>query len=309
MVYTLPGMELNHLRYFYEVAKAGSFTAAARLLRVSQPSLSKAVALLEAREGVKLLERSKSGVHLSELGERIYSECEKIFNSVTQVEKICQGTQSLCAGLLRFGASDHLANYFLVEPIDEMVQTHPEVIPTIFVGSPNDIIQRLNKREIEFGLFFTKVKAPQITYQPLVAISMAAVYHSKLLSTGEGEGAKSRAKFVPNRYIGSIRTDFKNTPAQEILASFKKAPEVHIETNSQEMQKRLCLNGAGLAVLARFMVEAELASGELVEIPQAKSSVMWLHLAKRSSHTLSLNAKTFLDLLQVKRTHKKGFSK
>ncbi|RZA04544.1 MAG: LysR family transcriptional regulator, partial [Proteobacteria bacterium] len=54
-------MELNHLRYFYEVAKAGSFTNAARSLRISQSALSKTVALLEAREGVKLLQRSKSG--------------------------------------------------------------------------------------------------------------------------------------------------------------------------------------------------------------------------------------------------------
>jgi DNA-binding transcriptional LysR family regulator len=54
-------MELNHLKYFYEVAKRGSFTGASKTLRVSQPSISKIVQLLEEREGVKLFNRNKKG--------------------------------------------------------------------------------------------------------------------------------------------------------------------------------------------------------------------------------------------------------
>jgi DNA-binding transcriptional LysR family regulator len=52
-------MELNHLRYFFEVAREGSFTSAARKLRVSQPSISKLVRILEEREGVLLFDRGK----------------------------------------------------------------------------------------------------------------------------------------------------------------------------------------------------------------------------------------------------------
>ena len=86
-------MELNHLKYFYEVARAGSFTAAARNLRVSQPSLSKTVALLEAREKIQLLERSKKGVTLTKIGMEVYTRCEKIF--VMEPNKFARDTCAL----------------------------------------------------------------------------------------------------------------------------------------------------------------------------------------------------------------------
>src|SRR6185312_8942101 len=98
-------MELNHLRYFYEVAKSGSFTEAARRLHISQSALSKAVAQLEDAEGVKLLTRSKKGVVLTLIGSEIFTKSSAIFAAVTDIEDTCRGRKSVCEGPLRFGAS------------------------------------------------------------------------------------------------------------------------------------------------------------------------------------------------------------
>jgi len=74
-------MELNHLRYFFEVAQAGSFTEAARRLHVSQSALSKAVATLEDSEGVELFTRTKKGVTLTSLGAEVFKRSHAIFRS------------------------------------------------------------------------------------------------------------------------------------------------------------------------------------------------------------------------------------
>jgi DNA-binding transcriptional LysR family regulator len=285
-------MELNHLRYFYAVAREGSFTAAARRLRVSQPSLSKTVALLEAREGVKLLERSKKGVTLTSLGAQVFTRCEQMFATLTEVENLCQGKKAICEGPLRMGASDHIANYLLAEKVAEFHVAYPQVVPSIFVGTPAEMVQLISKREMEFGLFFTKVKAPQIVYQTLFTMPLAAVCHPKLLERNQKKTLETL------HYIGSIKQDYRHYPALEFLESLGKSNSVNIESNSQETQKRLCLNGAGMALLARFMVEEEIENGSLVELVPNRSMVAEMVLARRKNSELSLNGKTFLEFLR-----------
>jgi DNA-binding transcriptional LysR family regulator len=297
-------MELNYLRYFYEVAKAGSFTEAARQLHVSQSALSKAVGLLEDREGVRLLTRSKKGVELTEIGTQVFLKSETIFKTLTEIELTCKGTQEHCEGLFSFGSSDHVANYFLVKSLQEMRAQNPKSVPSVFSGTPNDTIELILKNEIEFGLFFTKVNIPTILYEPLFQIEMAIVYHPKLLtklgpdSKGEITNTILRKIFTQVGFIGSIKAQYQNHPSRELMDFLGEDPNIAFESNSQEMQKRLCLAGAGVAYLARFMVEKEIAQGTLKEIRLKKPITLTLVLAKRKGRELSLSARTFLEILK-----------
>ncbi|MEO5668542.1 MAG: LysR family transcriptional regulator [Bdellovibrionota bacterium] len=285
-------MELNHLKYFYEVARAGSFTAAARSLKVSQPSLSKTVALLEEREGVKLLERSKAGVKLTLLGETVYVECEKLFASVREISKICHNTSEVCEGYLRFGASDHVANYLLLDALRDLSKKHARVVPSIFVGAPTEVVQKILKREIEFGFSFTTLPVPQLHYSPLMAIEQVGV-----MRPGEGVLKKKRGQ-APSKFIGSIKSNYQRHPAQDLLDEFSPIPEIGFETNNQEMQKRLCLKGVGFTILPKFMVKNELTRGQLVKVPCKGELGAVLHIVTRTNHTLSLNAREFLEVFK-----------
>jgi DNA-binding transcriptional LysR family regulator len=75
-------------------------------------------------------------------------------------------------------------------------------------------------------------------------------------------------------------------------------PRIGLETNNQEAQKRFCLNGGGVAYLSRFMVEKEIETGRLFEIPVESPHEFNLWLAKRKGLELSLSARTFLDTLK-----------
>src|SRR5262249_23689222 len=152
--------------------KAGSFTEAARQLHVSQSALSKAVALLEDHEGVKLLQRSKKGVALTAVGTEVYRLSASIFSTVTEIQNTCRRTKEICEGPLRFGASDHLTNYVLSKVLQQMRAEHPMVIPSVFSGTPNDILEQLFQHELEFGIFFTKVNITGVEYTPLATLPM-----------------------------------------------------------------------------------------------------------------------------------------
>jgi DNA-binding transcriptional LysR family regulator len=292
-------MELNHLRYFYEVAKSGSFTEAARRLHISQSALSKAVALLEDAEGVQLFQRSKQGVVLTSVGSEVFQKSEAIFQTVIEIQNTCRGTQETCEGILRFGASDHVTNYLLVSKIREMREKHPLVTPSVFSGTPNEITAAILSNEIEFGLFFTKLNIPQIIYEPLFEIEMAVVCHPKLipdLKAGQSV-ARLRTALRETGFIGSIHSQYQTHPSQDFMDLMGDQPNIGFESNSQETQKRLCIEGGGVAFLARFMVEKELKKGSLVEVTLVKPLKLSLHLARRKSRPLSVSAKTFVELL------------
>src|SRR5688500_1643225 len=100
-------LDLNHLSYFYEVARRGGFTQAARFLRFSQPAISKAVKLLEDREGVRLMERSREGTRLTDEGTKLFEFCEGMFQNLENTRNQIKSESKGCEGQLSLGASDN----------------------------------------------------------------------------------------------------------------------------------------------------------------------------------------------------------
>lgn len=293
-------MELNHLRYFYEVAKSGSFSEAARRLRISQSALSKAVALLEDREGVRLFERSKKGVALTDIGSEVFARSESVFQQLTEIENTCRGTKQTCSGLMPFGASDHVTNYLLVEPLEKMRTEHSLVIPSVLSGTPHEILAALARNEIEFGLFFTRVPAPGVQYESVRTVPMAVVCHPRFKREIAAADKPAQLRTVLNKlgFIGSIGMYYQHHPSEELIKLVGEQPNVAFEASSQETQKRLALQGGGVAWLARFMVEDEIRDGSLIEVPLPRPLKLDLSIASRKGQALSLSARTFIEMLR-----------
>ncbi len=293
-------MELNYLNYFFEVAKAGSFTKAAQQLRISQSALSKSVALLEDREGVQLFERSKKGVSLTASGLQVFHKCEQLFQIVSEIEATYRDVKEVCEGFLSFGASDHLCNYFLIHKIQQMKAQHPKIVPQIYSGTPNDILNLIKQGEVEFGLFFTKVNLSGIKYESIFQMEMILVCHPQWTQDFPSPISCRNLKALLQKvgFIGSIRSQYQKHPSQELMDILKTQPNIVSESNSQETQKRLCLEGLGISFLTRFMIEEELSSGALVEIPLKRAIAIPLYLARRNDRNLSLSARTFLKMIQ-----------
>ena len=75
-------MEIRQLEYFHEIAATGSINEAARRLNMSQPPLSYQIKQLEAELNVKLFERTRAGVTLTEAGKLLYDRTENILSYV-----------------------------------------------------------------------------------------------------------------------------------------------------------------------------------------------------------------------------------
>jgi DNA-binding transcriptional LysR family regulator len=293
-------MELNYLRVFYQVAKAGKFSEAALKLNISQSALSRAVSLLEENEGVILFDRSKKGVSLTAKGHEVFRLCERLFQTEKEIEDLCKGVQEKCEGPLRFAASDHLINDYLMQPLKEFRKQFPKVIPCIRSGTPDEIAQALLNTDSEFGLLFAKVALPNIEYQILHSEIMSLVCHPDIWKECKSSSHERTLQKVVQKYgyISSIGALLASRPSRVLIELFGEAPPVALEINSQESQKRFCMAGLGVAYLSRFMVEKEINRGDLFEIPVENVHNFKLWLARPKGKHLSLTSRTFLKHLK-----------
>lgn len=292
-------MDLNHLQVFFEVARIGQFAEAAKKMHISQSALSRSVALLEESQGVRLFERSKKGVTLTPVGQEVFRLAEGLFQTAQKIKEACQGSHTVAEGPLRFATPDHVVNDLLVNPLRLFRQEYPKVIPGIIVGHPEEIIDRLTKKECEFALLFARVRSPKIEYSALREERMCLVVHPDIWKENKGSSQSQTLDRILEKhgYIASLDAPQSSRSAQVLRELFGKVPRIGLEVSSQEAQKRLCIARGGIAYLSHFMVEREIKNGDLFEIPIKEPHVFSLWLALRKGHKLSLPAQTFLNRL------------
>lgn len=115
-------MNLNQIAYFMEVAKRLNFTEAAKALYIAQPSLSKQISLLEEEIGVRLLERTKREVKLTNAGRLMQREFQEIFQDIEaaleNVRQAGRGNDTIRIGFFNSFNFEHVR-----EKIERRVQT------------------------------------------------------------------------------------------------------------------------------------------------------------------------------------------
>jgi len=120
-------LTLRQIRYFIAVAEAASVSSAARGLAISQSALTTAVRDLERSLGVKLLDRSSSGVSLTRDGHLFLTHAKRILASVAEANHALHGTLSTRRGELTIGVTSLVAGYYLAELLDRYRRAFPEV--------------------------------------------------------------------------------------------------------------------------------------------------------------------------------------
>src|SRR5260370_4099983 len=120
-------MELRQLRYFVEVAREGSYAAAAERLHVAQPGVWKQVRALERELGVRLFERVGSGVRLTRDGELVLAQADKALAGITRVADLASDLQAGRTGTVTVGCvSAHIAG-FLSRAVASHRRQYPDV--------------------------------------------------------------------------------------------------------------------------------------------------------------------------------------
>ena len=110
---------------FIRVVDAGSFSGAAKLLRIGQPSVSKTVAQLEDRLGVRLLLRSTHGLTPTEAGQSFYERAKRSIEEAEEAELAARGAAATLSGRLRFSAPVTFTRLHIMPRLSSFLAQHP----------------------------------------------------------------------------------------------------------------------------------------------------------------------------------------
>jgi DNA-binding transcriptional LysR family regulator len=289
-------MNLNHLRVFHAVATAGSITAAARSLLVSQPAVSKQLADLEDALGAQLVDRLPRGIRLTTAGRALWEHAGRIFGIEHTAEVELAELLGIRRGQLSVGASTTIGSYLVPRVLGAFQRLHPALKLDLQIGNTALVHDLVHRQVVELGLTEGFVTDDDLETGVFDQDDMVAI-------TAPGDRVLSRAplsakELVALPFVMRERGSGTREVIEAALAKRRLAVEPVMSLGSTEAVKNAVAARLGVAIVSRLTVELELASGSLVAIELADLEIRRaLHLVELRGKSRSPAASRFLELL------------
>ena len=145
-------MDVRALRYFLGVAREGSVTAAASVLHVTQPTLSRQIRELEEELNVQLFVRHSHSVSLTPEGMRLRKRAEEIMDMIEKTESEFSARTRDIGGDIHIGSGETRAMRHIAGIIRTLRRKHPDIRVHIYSGNSEDVTERLDKGLLDFGV-------------------------------------------------------------------------------------------------------------------------------------------------------------
>ena len=145
-------MELRVLKYFLEVAREENITAAAESLHITQPTLSKQLMDSEDEIGKKLFIRGKRRITLTEDGILLRKRAAEIIELVEKTESELKNTDEVIVGNIYLGAAETDSMRFIADICVDINKKYPNIHYHLFSGNSEDVLEKLDKGLIDFGI-------------------------------------------------------------------------------------------------------------------------------------------------------------
>lgn len=172
-------MDIRQLRYFVSVAENLNFTEAARHLYVAQSAVSQQIAQLEKELGVRLFQRTKRSVRLTNAGQVLHKEAVLIISRMEEAKEKTKQADSGLIGSLRIGFIGYTERSLLPPMIRHFRQLYPQIDLHLDQYHHGELMEMINSEELDLGftLAFGVEVLPHLKHMPIYQESIAVVIH------------------------------------------------------------------------------------------------------------------------------------
>jgi DNA-binding transcriptional LysR family regulator len=253
----------DDLHLLLAVARAGSFTHAAKLLDIEQSTVSRRMRSLEESLGVALFERHPQRSVLTPIGEKLLRRAEAIEAEVHGLCDEAGGVEREVKGHVRLALTESIAVYGVIPRVlPKLQKQYPELhLELITSYVPAD----LGHREAEIALRFFRPRSGDLVAQRIVTMQTAVLAHKRLLGR-------------PLTELKFITVALEGIPTLE--AEFLRkhlGTEPHLITSSYLVQVEAVRAGLGAAILPRNLLRLDSSLVELdVPVPKGPTLELWL---------------------------------
>ncbi len=278
-------INIGQIEAFRSVMRVGTVVGAARLMNVTQPGVSRSIALLEHRIGYKLFERHGRRVVPTPEAEALYREIEPLYSGLDRIEEIAQDIRFQRAGALRIGTLPAFAQWVVPQAIARFLSTRPKV--TVFVESmrSRQIAERVSTRQLDVGVVELPLFRSAISIEPLEPMPLMAVIPAKHRLAGKK--IISAKDLDGERMIVLPQQSPLRHQMDELFSSLGVEPNAVVEAASSSIACALAACGVGIALAwphtARPFPESQIAVRPIKEAYAARVALIFPDLGGRLS--------------------------
>jgi aminoethylphosphonate catabolism LysR family transcriptional regulator len=238
-------MRLTQLRSFHAVARAGSFTGGARLLHISQPTVTTQVRFLEETYGAELFYRRGRKVALTPLGEQLNEIARQIFALEGEALHLLRDSGELRTGSLRVGA---VGPYHVTEMLARFNARYPGVQVAVRVGNSSEVLADLRDYRTDVAVLAQYTEDPHFHSLPYSRHPVIVFVHrahrfarrrSIRLAELEGEGMVLREEGSTTRKA-----------FDDALRKAGVKPRIVMEIGSREAIREAVIKGVGIGAVS-----------------------------------------------------------
>ncbi len=290
---------LDQMATFVRVVDGKSLSAAARAQRLSLPAVSRQLRALESDLGAVLVVRSTRSLRVTEAGQRWYEHCVRVLRSIDEARESVRERRGV-EGHLVVSASLTFGSQFIVPRLRALAERHPRLTVDLrledalvdLVGEGVDVAVRAGSPPPDSTAFFA---------QPLFAMQRVLVASPAWL----------RKHGAPRAPRELVRCDclVQVTPAGTVVrwalerGGEQTTPDVRgrLRTNAPSALRELAIDGAGIAYLPDWVVEAAVNEGRLRRVlPGWASPPIWAWAVHRAELRGAPRLRAFVDAVQAR---------
>lgn len=282
---------------FAEVVAAGGFSAAANRLNLSKSAVSRRVADLEERLGVRLLNRTTRRIGLTEVGRAYHERCLRILSDVEETERAVTNLQLLPRGTLKITAPVTFGIRHLAAAVAAFLDLHPDIEIDLDL---NDRYVELVEEGYDLAIRIGRLRDSALVARRLCTSRRAVVASTAYLARhGTPKVPDDLAAHACLHYTLAPIADqwlFRTAPGSSELKSIRT--KARLRTNNGDLLREAAIAGNGIAVLPTFITGDAVREGKLemllTDYEGPPGAVQAVYTANRH---LSAKVRAFVDFL------------
>jgi DNA-binding transcriptional LysR family regulator len=272
------GLNPDHLRALAEVVAQSSFTRAARRLNLAQPTVSLQVRELEARLGVRLIDRLGKRAFATAAGRELIEHARRIAEENDRLIAAMRRHREGWLGQVRIGSSTTALIYHLPPVLRDLRATQPNIELVVTTGTTNSIVERIIRNEVDIGIVSLPVNERLLEIEPLFNEPLVAIFSTN------ARGLPARVT-PPYLLQHPLVLEFARAHVRAMIIEWLSSGGVEarpaMELDNIEAVKRMVAAGLGASIVPIASVSRENARHDIVARPLRPALARTLALIQR----------------------------
>ncbi len=294
---TLDDRLLNGISVLAAVVEAGTFVRAAKALGVTQPAVSRAVSRLEARIGIRLLDRTTRSLTLTADGRRLYEEISPLLSGIADAVTLASGSSTIARGRLRVNMDPIFSSLLLTPHLGRFLDLYPQLSLELLTRTE---LGDLASEGFDLAIRFVEPpSSSSLVARKLLETRVVTVAAPSYLKK---HGRPKKLTDLANHHCLQFRNPVTSQPFEWEFHRGRRVVPIQtagrlLLTDAQTLIGS-CVAGAGIAQLLALAVQDQLNRGDLIDLfPDWPDEKFPLYALYPSRHLPPAKLRAFIDFV------------